>query len=174
MSKFHLIPYKKSKSSVSKYHILNLDDTIIKSSINNVYAFFGREFSKNSKQHRLNICFSKDDIQSNNKIYLELSKIILEMENYFKLFDDFVDYELVSNIIERDQYGKVIRFHLKTQNDQTTTPFTLNDKIASWIEFDKTKTLNFTFHPDCLWVDAENKKYGVSYVIDHVYQKIRN
>lgn len=176
----HLVPYKNNKSSITKYHILNLDDTLIKYNISNVYSFFGREidnkFLKNQTQHRLNICFSKIDIDSKNSNYLELTKIILDMENYFRLFDDFADYELVSNIIDRKEYGIVIRFHLKTLKDKTITPLkqitSSKNEFVEWIDFDKTKKFNFSFHPDCLWIDEKNKKYGISNVIDKVVQFI--
>jgi hypothetical protein len=127
-------------------------------------------------QHRLNICFSSNDINTKNKTYLELTQIISDLETYFSNFDELKNYELVSNIIPRQTYGIVIRFHLKTLKDKTITPFKqmINsvDESVEWIQFDKNLQFNFNFHPDCLWIDNTNSKYGISFVIDSVFQFI--
>jgi hypothetical protein len=175
-----ITPYKINKSSIEKYHIIRLDSSQIIYRICNIYAPFGRQTehytSNNLTQHRLNIGFSTEQILNNDKSYLELSKIIQELEIYFSTFDELKDYELVSNIINRDTYGIIIRFHLKTQNNKTTTPLTQivksEDIDVEWIQFDKTKQINIDITPDCLWIDNKNKKYGISFVINKVFQFI--
>jgi hypothetical protein len=198
-----LIPYKNNnKSQIKKYHIIRKNGHTIKHRICNVFAPFGRQTSSDHKtnttlkQHRLNVCFSKEQIQvdefsndtkiSKNKIYtsyIELKRLITELEAYFGSFDDFSEYELMSNIIDRDIYGIVIRFHLKTNKGKTVTPFVqdssediglvCSDNLPTeWISFDKTKQFNFHFHPDSLWIDHKNKKYGISLMMDRVFQMI--
>ena len=107
---------------------------------------------------------------------MELTKIITELEKYFGTFDELKDYELISNIINRDTFGYIIRFHLKTHNNKTTTPLTQiidnENQIVEWIQFDKNKQINIDFGPDCLWIDNKNKKYGVSFVIYKVFQSL--
>jgi len=173
-------PYKFNNSSIEKYHIIRLDNTQILYRICNVYAPFGRQTEHHTKnklsQHRLNIGFSNDFINNDNKSYLELTRIINELEVYFGTFDELKDYNLVSNIIDRDNHGKIIRFHLKTQYKKTTTPLIQlsndTESHAEWIQFDKTKKINIDITPDCLWVDNTNKKYGISFVINKVFQII--
>lgn len=198
-----LIPYKtNNKSQIEKYHIVRKNGITVKHRICNVLAPFGRQTSSDHKtnislkQHRLNICFTKLQIQDKQlinddeilkhkipKSYIELKRLITELETYFGSFDDLSTYELVSNIINREEYGIVIRFHLKTNKDKTVSPLIklltediglYNDKTESteWINFDKTKQFNFDFHPDSLWIDHKNKKYGVSLMIDKVFQII--
>lgn len=176
-----LIPYK-NKGKIQKYHIINTNDKQLKYRICNVYAPFGRQTSNDHKtstkitQHRLNVCFNKLDIENNNKSYLELKRLITELETYFGSFDELKQMNLTSNIIDRDEYGIVIRFHLKTLNDKTITPLirmiNTKDEETEWIQFDKNKQFNFDFHPDCLWIDKENNKYGISLMIDKVFQFI--
>jgi hypothetical protein len=184
-----LIPYKtNNRSHIKKYHIIRKNTHTIKHKICNVFAPFGRQTPTDHKtkhkleQHRLNICFSKIKIaaESEDKSYIELKRLINELETYFKTFDDLSEHELVSNIINRDEYGIVFRFHLKTNQNKTVTPLiqvskdNINEKNDSteWISFDKTKQFNFNFHPDSLWIDNQNKKYGVSLMIDKVFQLI--
>ncbi len=175
-----ITPYKNNKSLLEKYHIIRLDNTLINYRICNVYAPFGRQTEhhtqNNLSQHRLNIGFSVVEITNSNKSYLELHRIINELETYFSTFDELKDYELVSNIINRDTHGIIIRFHLKTQNDKTTTPLiqmiNSQDIDTEWIKFDKTKQFNMDISPDCLWIDNKNKKYGISFVISKVFQFI--
>ena len=175
-----ITPYKNTNSTIEKYHIIRLDSSQIIYRVCNLIAPFGRQTehqtSINITQHRLNIGFSCDQIASNNKSYLEIIRIINELESFFKTFDELKDYELVSNIINRNTFGIVIRLHLKTQNDRTTTPLIhmINsiDSNTEWIEFDKTKQINIDISPDCLWIDNKNKKYGVSFVIHKVFQFI--
>jgi len=125
-----ITPYKNNKSTIEKYQIIRLDSTLIIYRICNIYAPFGRQtnhYTQNKlTQHRLNIGFSPEQILNNDKSYLELTKIISELEIYFSTFDELKEYELVSNIINRDTFGVIIKFHLKTQNYKTTTPL---DKI---------------------------------------------
>jgi hypothetical protein len=175
-----ITPYLKNNSSIEKYHIIRLNNDQIIYRICNVLAPFGRQTEhytiNNLTQHRLNISFTCDQISSNDKSYMELTGIITELETYFGTFDELKEYELVSNIIDRDNFGKIIRFHLKTQNDKTTTPLIqmINsiDSNTEWIEFDKTKQINIDINPDCLWIDNKNKKYGVSFCILKVFQFI--
>ena len=65
-----LIPYKtNNKSQIEKYHIIRKSGHTIKYRICNVFAPFGRQTSSEHKtnvklnQHRLNICFTKSQIQ---------------------------------------------------------------------------------------------------------------
>jgi hypothetical protein len=191
-----LIPYKtNNKSQIQKFHIVRKNGHTVKHRICNVYAPFGRQTSTDHKtknqleQHRLNVCFSKSQIESNSdKAYLELKRLITELETYFGSFDDLSDYNLLSNIINRSEYGIVIRFHLKTNKNKTVTPLiqitsdeinenkqtksTESTETTEWISFNKTKQFNFNFHPDSLWIDHKNKKYGVSLMIDKVFQLI--
>ena len=194
--KLELIAYKtnlSSKTRIQKYHIIRQNGITIKHKICNVYAPFGRQTNVDHKtkqifdQHRLNICFSKNQIDpdSKHKPYLELKRLITELETYFGTFDDLTNYQLLSNIINRDDYGIVIRFHLKTNKNKTITPLIQvssenlnnidivdNTKITEWNDFNKTKQFNFNFHPDSLWIDHIHKKYGVSLMIDKVFQII--
>ena len=175
-----ITPYKINKSSIERYHIIRLDSSQINYRICNIYAPFGRQTehhtSHNLTQHRLNIGFSIEQINNSDRSYLELHRIIHELEEYFSTFDELKDYELVSNIINRDTHGIIIRFHLKTQNNKTTTPLTQiiksKDIDVEWIQFDKTKQINIDITPDCLWIDNKNKKYGISFVINKVFQFI--
>ena len=41
---------------------------------------------------------------------------------------------------------------------------------ASWIDFCNDKKINIAFHPECLWIDEKNKKYGISFTLDEVHQ----
>ena len=172
--------YKRNNSPIEKYHIIRLDSSQIIYRICNVFAPFGRQTEHKTtnviKQHRLNISFSLEQISSLDKSYVELTRIINELETYFGTFDELKDYELVSNIINRDTFGIIVRFHLKTQNDKTTTPLIkmINsiDSNTEWIEFDKNKQINIDICPDCLWIDNKNKRYGVSFVILKVFQFI--
>jgi len=193
-----LMPYiTNNKSQIQKYHIMKKNGHTIKHRICNVFAPFGRQTSSDHKtntslnQHRLNICFNKSQIESEfkDKSYLELKRLITELESYFGTFDDLLEYELLSNIINRDKYGYVFRFHLKSNRDRTVTPLvqkmstnSTESKIPTesniptesteWINFDKTKKFNFNFHPDSLWIDHKNKRYGISLMIDKVFQII--
>jgi len=186
-----IIPYtnKKNytKTDLEKFHIVNKDGNIIRNKICNVYAPFGRQTqsenkiksNKNLTQHRLNIGFSNNHIKDNIKPYRELHKFISEIESYFSSFDELKKMDLQSNIINRDKYGIIIRFHLKTNRNHTTTPliqgkFEDPDSFSDteWIAFDKNKEFDFEFHPDSLWIDHKNNKYGVSMVIDKVIQTI--
>lgn len=159
--------FKNNNTSLKKYHVINNDYNIIKCKCCNLYAPFGREINKfnDSKQHRLNIKFSEN-----------LIEIITDFENYFQNFNDFKDYTLVSNIINNNKCGIFIRFHLKTFKNNTTTilKHIINDKINNvyWIDFKNDKKINIEFHPDCLWIDEINKKYGISFIIDEIYQII--
>lgn len=172
-----LIPFKK-KSSIDKFHIVNSNNNIHKFNICNVYAPFGLQIEHKTNikinQHRLNICFSIDDIENNR--HIKLKEIIDELELFFNDYDELKNYELLSNIINRDKHGIVIRFHLKTYKNKTITPIkhvidTL-EKNVSWLDFDKNKKLNIDFTPDCLWIDHNNKKYGISLLITDVFQFI--
>lgn len=173
-----ITPYKLNKSTIEKYHIIRLDNTQIIYRICNVFAPFGRQtehFTKNKlSQHRLNISFSNEQIANNDKAYLELIRIINELESFFGTFDELKDYKLVSNIINRDTFGIIIRFHLKTQYNKTTTPLVhlkdSDEENVEWIQFDKTKQFNMDITPDCLWIDNKNKNYGISFVINKVVQ----
>jgi hypothetical protein len=180
-----LIPYKtNNRSNIKRYHIVNSNGNIIKYKIYNVYSNFGRQTTNDHKtsmllkQHRLNISFSLSLIENQDKSYLELNKLITELETYFKLIDDFSDYELISNIINRDIYGLIMRFHLKTNKDNTITPLILikdnTYEQTEWISFNKNIQFNLNFHPDCLWVDEINKKFGISLVVDKVFQLYTN
>lgn len=164
-----LIPYKntgKKNSNVEKFHLLNNNKEIFKYSINNVYAPFGRQTDHYS-QHRLNICFSLDDITNNDQSYIKLVKIIDDLEKSV----DIANKTLLSNIIDRDKYGIVIRFHLKTNKNMTITQlFNKNNEQLLWNQFDKEKSFSCNFHPDCLWIDNSSNNYGISLVIDTVYQ----
>ena len=173
-----IIPYKSNKSSIEKYHVIRLDNSQIYYKVCNVFAPFGRQTEHKTKnnldQHRLNIGISKEQI--NNKSYIDLIKLITELETYFGTFDELKDYELISNIINRDEYGHIVRFHLKTQNNKTTTPLTQiidnENQIVEWIQFDKNKQINIDWGPDCLWIDNKNKKFGISLVIYKVFQSL--
>jgi hypothetical protein len=176
-----LVPYKNNnKSHIEKYHISNSDNLILKYKICNVFAPFGRQYLHQTKekinQHRLNVCFSKKEVEEYNESYEELKKIISELETFFYDFDELKGYELISNIIDRDSYGKVIRFHLKTlKNNTTSSLIQIIDSVSQkveWIQFQQDKQFNFDFSPDCFWIDHTNKKYGVSLVIINAFQFI--
>lgn len=172
-----LIPFKK-KSFIDKFHIVNSNNNIHKFNICNVYAPFGLQIDHKTNvkitQHRLNICFSIEDIENNR--HLKLKEIIDGLELFFNDYDELKDYELLSNIIDRDKHGIVIRFHLKTLRDRTITPLKhvieSSEKEVSWLKFDKNIKLNFDFTPDCLWIDHTNKRYGISLLITDVFQFI--
>lgn len=182
MNTIELVPYKTTtKTEIKKYHIVS-DDKIVKCNICNVYAPFGRQTEKTHKasyvlhQHRLNINFSEDDLKKGSESYEMLTKNIRDFEKFFMEFDELKGFELISNVINRPKYGIIIRFHLKTLHDKTTTPLIqiINSKTENveWIQFDNNKQFNCDFHPDCLWIDEKNKKFGVSFVIDKVTQYI--
>lgn len=176
-----LVPYKNVNSNkyVKKYYILNSINNVIKYKICNVFSPFGRETEytkiKDLHQHRLNICFTKERMKD-DKSYRILIDMINGIENYFKDVEELVDYNLISNIIDRGEYGIVIRFHLKTLKNKTTTPLIQiidgKEEKVEWIQFDKLKQYNMNFHPDCLWIDDTNKKFGISLVIESVIQFI--
>jgi hypothetical protein len=177
-----ICPYKNNISSqIKKFHVTK-NDEILKFKICNLSSPFGRKTDSDHNtsyslhQHRLNIEFNHEDLKNNKKSYEELTKIIRDIEQYFKEFDELKNMELVSNIINRDGYGIVIRFHLKTFKNKTTTPLThcVNGETSDveWVQFNKNNKFNIDFHPDCLWIDENNKKFGISFVIDRVFQMI--
>jgi len=171
-----LIPYKNKTNSIEKYHVLRQDSSKIIYKICNVFAPFGRQIDHQTKciinQHRLNICFSKQEF--NDSSCIEIRKLINELELYFSDFDELTDYKLISNIIDRDTYGIVIRFHLKTNKNNTVTPLiqmkNLESEQVEWISFDKENKINIDFSPDSLWINHTNKTYGISLVINKVFQ----
>lgn len=182
-----LIKYKNfNKSQIKKFHIIHSNGSVLKYKICNVFAPFGRQTQSDHKtsliikQHRLNICWSKKMIEINEPSFIETIRIINELETFFTQFDEFKDFTLISNIIDRKTHGFVIRFHLKTNNNHTTTDLihnkTINNHIdsnlVSWQQFDKNNKLNFDFHPDSLWIDYDQKKFGISLIIDKVFQFI--
>ena len=181
-----LIPYKNiHKCEIKKYHIVDSNNKIIKYKLCNIFAPFGREadYNKfNSSQQRFNICFSQDHIKQNNQSYIDFTNKINAYENYFKEFDELKEYELISNIINRDLHGIVIRCHLKTLKDKTTTTLTqikvLNQQTESndveWIDFNKNEQFNMEYCFDCLWIDETNKKFGVSIKINSICQFVTN
>ena len=87
-----ITPYKNNKSSIEKYHIIRLDSSQITYRICNIFAPFGRQTEHhtlhNLTQHRLNIGFSLEQISNNDRSYLELQKIIHELEIFFSTFDE--------------------------------------------------------------------------------------
>ena len=170
---FNLIPYKNINSQkIKKYHIEYTKDFILKE----VSAPFGREFynEKFTESGDARSCFlGSGDARSNKQqrlnidpIKLEISKIISDIEDFFKDIDELKELNLISNIIDRENNNKIIRFHLKTNNGITTTTFN-----KEWLDFDKYSLIDIKFHPDCLWIDESSNKYGVSLVITSVYQK---
>jgi hypothetical protein len=175
-----IIPYKYNKSSIEKYHIIRLDNSQIYYKLSNILAPFGRqtEHKTNYKldQHRLNINFNIDEVLNQDKSYIEFERIITELEIYFSNFDELKDLKLISNIIDREKFGIVIRLHLKTLHDKTITPLLQiidsENQIVEWIQFDKDKKINIDFGPDCLWIDNKNKTFGISFVIYKVIQFI--
>ena len=180
LPELNLIPYKNSnKTSVKKYHIVDTKNKVIKHKVCDVFAPFGREaeYSKfNSLQQRFNICFSQDHIKNKIKPYIELTNVINAYETYFKNFDELVEYNLNSNIINRDNYGIVIRCHLKTQKDKTITTlkkFSLTENkfnSVMWVDFNRENQFNMEYYFDCLWIDDTNKQFGVSIKIDNICQ----
>ena len=40
----------------------------------------------------------------------------------------------------------------------------------TWIEFNTKNKINIEFYPDCLWIDEKNKIYGISFIINDIYQ----
>jgi hypothetical protein len=178
---FSLISYKtNNKSNIEKYHIVNNNNKVVRFKICNAYAPFGRQCDHKTKninnQHRLNVCFTLNEIKNNNPLYLELINIITEIETFFKEVNEFIDYELISNIIDRTSYGKVIRFNLKKINNKTISKLIqiINGKEieSEWIDFKNDLNFNFEFYPLCLWIDKTNKKYGVTLLIEKVIQFI--
>lgn len=181
----NLIPYKNiNKMKILKYHIVDSKNKIIKYKICNVFAPFGREADYNkfqSSQQRFNVCFSQDQISQNDKSYIDLTNLINKYENYFKEFDELKDYHLCSNIINRDIHGIVIRCHLKTLNDKTTTQLkkimSNNNLIETieteWVDFDKNEQFNMDYYFDCLWIDETNKTFGISIKVECVYQFVK-
>lgn len=177
-----LIPYKNiNKLVVKKYHIVDSNNKIIKHKICNVFAPFGREADYNkfeSSQQRFNICFTLNDVNDGkNKSYEEFINTINHYEQYFKEYDELKEFELISNIINRGTYGNVIRCHLKTIKDKTTSKLIQirgNNKISDveWIEFDKNLHFNMEYCFDCLWIDEKNKKFGISIQVLSVFQVI--
>jgi hypothetical protein len=181
-NEIQLVPYKNINSNkhVKKYHILNSANNIIKYKICNVFSPFGRELEytniKNLHQQRFNICFNKAHM-NDDKSYKLLIDMINGIENYFKDMEELETYNLVSNIIDRGEYGIVIRFHLKTFKNKTITNLSQiidgkEENNVEWIQFDKLKQHNMNFHPDCLWIDDTNKKFGISLLVDSVIQFI--
>jgi hypothetical protein len=177
-----LIPYKNiNKLIVKKYHIVDLNNKIIKHKICNIFAPFGREADFNkfkSSQQRFNICFTLKDIELKNKSYCDFTNLILQYEKYFKQFSEFKDYELISNIINRDKYGIIIRCHLKTNKDKTISPLfqinkiNLNPEQVEWIQFNKNNQFNMKYNFDCLWIDDKNRKFGISIQVLSILQVI--
>ena len=190
-----LIPFQKSsKSTIEKYHIVISTHSEkklrhLKCELTNVYAPFGRQTKSDHKtkvtinQHRLNICWSKNMIKSESDSYMSAINTIKKIEEYWADYDELKTLNLVSNIIDRKEHGIVIRFHLNTHKDKTTTPLIILTKddllnssnitesqSSSWLEFDKNLKLNIIYHPDCLWIDREKNIYGISLQIDKVIQ----
>lgn len=176
-----IIPYKRHNDFIQKFFIVDKSNKILHYNICNVYAPFGRQTeldhhtSNKLCQHRLNICFSIEQMQS--KEYKYLTDIITKLENYFKDFEELSNVVLQSSIIHRGKYGVVIRFHLKTTKNNTTTPLILlnkenNEKNVEWVNFIKEEKINIKFHPDCLWINNQTQNYGISFIIDKVYQYI--
>jgi hypothetical protein len=160
----NLMPYK-NMNKIKKYHILDNKNHIFKFKINNVRTPFGPEISNN--QYRFNIGFKtiENEFINNIKLY----------ENYFNEFDDFKDYKLHSNIIDRDSYGIIIRCHLKTYKNNIITPLNHEDngiiRKLIWKEFDKTSLLNINYTFDSLWINEDDKTYGISILILSILQK---
>ena len=178
-----IIPYalkNKHIDGLKKFHIVDEHNNLINHTICNLFAPFGRQTeldhktSSNLSQHRLNICFTKEDIRSEKKEYKNLTEIIKKYETYFGLFEELTGYDNMSNIIDRDKYGIVVRFHLKTNKNNTITPLVMlnntDEKDMSWIDFDKDCQINIKFHPDSFWINEIKKTYGISLLIDKVYQ----
>lgn len=173
-----IIPYKSTDKNINKYHIVDNNNKLIHYNLCNVYAPFGRQTEKEHHtsnkivQHRLNICFTKDKLDT--KEYNIASKIITDIETWFSNFKELTDFKLISSLIDRKKFGKVIRFHLKTLQNTTTTPLLClnngDEKTKSWIDFNKEMQINIKFHPDCFWINNLNKTFGISFVIDKVYQ----
>ena len=62
---------------------------ILKYSINSVYAPFGRQ-TDHYLQHRLNICFSLDDISNNDHSNIKLVMIIDDVEQSINIPDNTI------------------------------------------------------------------------------------
>jgi len=177
----NIYPYQKNKSNLQKFHILNSNNTNHIFKISNVYAPFGLQTNSDHKtktdvsQHRFNIGFSIKEIESNNKTYLELFNIINTFEQFFKGYDELEGYTLLSNHINRDNHGCIFRFHLRTFKNKTTTPFiqiennVLTD--SEWIAYNIENKVDIEFSPDCLWINDSKKLYGISFIINKVYQQ---
>jgi len=158
-----------NKNNIKKYNIFDKDNNIIKIKACNVKTPFGREINKfNSKQHRLNIAYKRSEEND-----LSLIQIIKDLENYFKDFEELKNFNLNSNIIETKD-NIIIRFHLKTCNNKTTTTLVHSNKNynVEWIDYDSTKLSNFEITPDCFWINHKNNTYGISLLIIHVFQFI--
>jgi hypothetical protein len=180
LPELNLIPYKNSsKTLIKKYHVVDTKNKIIKYKICGIFAPFGREaeYSKfNSLQQRFNVCFTREHINNKIKPYVDFMGIINAYEQYFKNFDELAEYNLNSNIINRDNYGIVVRCHLKTHKDKTTSTlkkFNLTENKfnnVEWIDFDKNEHFDMEYYFDCLWIDDINKKFGISIKVDNIYQ----
>ena len=164
-----LMPYKKI-NKIKKYHILDSNNHIFKFKINDVYTPFGPEISNN--QYRLNIGFTNKDINKNNIEFIDNIKLY---ENFFNEFNDFKNYKLHSNIIDRNKYGIIIRCHLKTYKNNIITPLNYRDnniiKKNLWSEFDKSYSLDIEYTFDSLWINEDEKTYGISIQILSILQK---
>ena len=114
--------------------------------------------------------YKKKNINNNLKKYHILNKD----NKIFKDFTELQEYNIISNIMDHKVYGKMIKFHLKINKNNTITPIKIiyNDTImnSNWIDFCSKQQINIEFHPDCLWIDHDTKTYGISFVIDIVYQ----
>ena len=175
-----LLPYK-SVNKIERYHILDNNKNILKFKICNIIAPFGQEINNN--QYRLNICYSNIDINNKIKSYINFIDNIKVYEDYFiekiNLYKDYFkndinNYKFNSNIINRNKYGIVIRCHLQTYKNKIITPFKkMNNNIiedVSWLDFDKSRNFNMEYTFDSLWINHENKTYGISIKILSVLQ----
>ncbi len=175
-------------SHIQRFHIINSKAKGFVFGVDDVYAPFGRQTksehntNNNMTQHRFNIGFSRKQIESNDETYQLILNIINKFEQFFKDFDELDGYKLVSNHIDREKHGCIFRFHLKTYKNKTTTPFvqivsdhttTKTDHITTeseWIAYDILQKVNIEFSPDCLWIDDVHKTYGISFIINKVWQ----
>ena len=159
-----LMPYKNIKK-IKKYHILDNKGHILKFETTSIRTPFGPEINNN--QFRLNIGFKTIDNEfiDNIKLY----------ENYFNEFEDFKDYKLHSNIIDRDSYGIIVRCHLKTYKNNIITPLNHEEngiiRKSIWSEFNKTRLLDIKYTFDSLWINEDDKTYGISILILSILQK---
>lgn len=155
-----------TNKNLDKFLILNFNNF----KIDNVKSIFGIE--KYNNQLRLNININK----KNYNLYEDLFNDIYSNEIFFNKEYNEDKYELLSNVLDRNNYEFVIKCHLKKISDNITSLFYIKHKNilheSSWDKFDKEKNFSMIYSFDTIWKNHKTKLFGISIAIQSIIQEI--